>query len=367
MSKRKNIYRFIFAGGGTGGHLYPAIAVAEQIRLLKPEAEILFVGTKHKIEARVVPQYKFDFKTIWISGFARKLNLKNLLFPIKLFVALIQSLIINIKFKPRTAIGTGAYVAGPIIWAASVLGSKIILLEQNSYPGVTNRLLEKRADEIHISFEDSREYFREKDKLMLTGNPLRINLKLTDKKVSRESLGLQADKKTLLVFGGSLGARSLNEALKNNYEKLLRADIQIVWQAGELYFDEYRSFNSSKVKVVPFFDNMSEALSAADLIVARAGATSIAELSYLGLPVVFVPSTNVSADHQYKNAHSLEVENAAVILRDNEVSDKLYETVTTLIKDEEKLKLLSENIKKFSKPDAAKIIAGNAIKLAERI
>ena len=367
MNKRKNIYRFIFAGGGTGGHLYPAIAVAEQIKLLKPEAEILFIGTKHKIEARVVPKYGYEFKTIWISGFARKLNLKNLLFPIKLIVALIQSIIINIKFKPRVAVGTGAYVAGPIIWGASVLGSKIILLEQNSYPGVTNRLLEKRADEIHISFEDSKEYFREKGKLMLTGNPLRINLKLTDKKESRRALGLQADKKTLLVFGGSLGARSLNEALKNNYEKLLRADIQIVWQAGELYYEEYRSFSSSMVKVVPFFDNMSEALSAADLIVARAGATSIAELSYLGLPVVFVPSTNVSADHQYKNAHSLEVENAATILRDNEVSDKLYETVTALIKDEEKLRSLSENIKKFSKPDAAKTIAGNAIKLAERV
>ena len=367
MSKRKNIYRFIFAGGGTGGHLYPAIAVAEQIRLLKPESEILFVGTKHKIEARAVPMYGFDFKTIWISGFARKLNLKNLLFPLKLIVSLIQSLIINIKFKPRVAIGTGAYVAGPIIWGASVLGSKIILLEQNSYPGVTNRLLEKRAEEIHIAFEDSRQYFREKSKLILTGNPLRINLKLEDKAASRKKLGLSSEKKTLLVFGGSLGARSLNEAVKNNYEKLLRADIQIIWQTGELYFEEYRSFKSSKINVVPFFDNMSEALSAADLIVARAGATSIAELSYLGLPVVFVPSTNVAADHQYKNALSLEVENAAIILKDNAVSDKLYETVTTLIKDHNKLKTLSENIKKFSKPDAAKSIATSAIKMAERL
>jgi UDP-N-acetylglucosamine--N-acetylmuramyl-(pentapeptide) pyrophosphoryl-undecaprenol N-acetylglucosamine transferase len=367
MRKQKNIYRFIFAGGGTGGHLYPAIAVAEQIRLLKPGAEILFVGTNNKIEARVVPIYKFEFKSIWISGFARKLNFKNLIFPLKLIVSLIQSLIINIKFKPRVAIGTGAYVAGPVIWSASILGSKIILLEQNSYPGVTNRLLEKKAEEIHIAFEDSKQYFREKSKLLLTGNPLRVNLNLEDKKESRIALGLNPEKKTLLVLGGSLGARSLNDAVKNNYEKLLRADIQIIWQTGEIYFEEYHSFKSSKIKILPFIDNMSEVLSAADLVVARAGATSIAEFSYLGLPVIFVPSPNVAADHQYKNALSLEIENAAVIIKDHQVGDKLYETVTTIIRDQNKLQALSENIKKFSKPDAAKIIALSAIEMAERI
>jgi UDP-N-acetylglucosamine--N-acetylmuramyl-(pentapeptide) pyrophosphoryl-undecaprenol N-acetylglucosamine transferase len=364
--KAKNTkYKFIFAGGGTGGHIFPAIAVAEHVRKLIPEAEILFIGTKNKIESRVVPKYGFKFKSIWISGFARKLSLKNLIFPIKLFFAAIQSLILNIKFKPKVVIGTGAYVAGPVIWAASILGSKIILLEQNSYPGITNRLLEKKANEIHIAFEDSKKYFREKSKLHLTGNPLRINLELMERTIAREKLGLDKNKKTLLILGGSLGARSINEAVKFNIEKLLEAEIQIIWQTGQLYFEEFIALSEENLIIVSFIEDVSTALSAADLVVARAGATSIAELSYLGIPVIFVPSPNVAANHQYKNAKSLVDENAALLIEDDKIKQQLSSEVERVINDDSLLKNISQNIKKFAKPDSALKIAERVIKLAD--
>lgn len=366
MSK-SSIYRFIFAGGGTGGHLYPAVAVAEQIRLLKPESEILFIGTEGKIESRVVPKLGFNFKTIWISGFARKFTLKNILFPVKVLVSMIQSLLINMQLKPRVAVGTGAYVSGPVLWGASVLGSKIILLEQNSYPGITNRMLEKKADEIHISFEDSKKYFRESRKLILSGNPVRTDVKLIDKNSALEKFGLSADKKTLLILGGSLGAKSINEAVKNNIDRFLEKGIQIIWQTGSLYFEQYKAFNNGRIKVAAFIDDMASAYSACDLLAARAGATTIAEVAQLGLPVVFIPSKNVAANHQYKNAKSLVDGNAAELIEDENLSDKLFAKVYELINNENRLQELKNNIKKFSKPDAAKVIAERAIKLAEAL
>ncbi|OGU33610.1 MAG: undecaprenyldiphospho-muramoylpentapeptide beta-N-acetylglucosaminyltransferase [Ignavibacteria bacterium GWB2_35_6b] len=361
------MYRFIFAGGGTGGHLYPAIAVAEQIRLLKPESEILFVGTKGKIEARVVPKLGFDFKTIWISGLARKLTLKNILFPVKVLVAMYQSLLINIKLKPKVAIGTGAYVSGPVLWGASIMGSKIILLEQNSFPGVTNRMLEKRANEIHISFEDSKKYFRTERKLILSGNPVRTDIKLIDRTTALKNFDLNPEKKTLLILGGSLGAKNINEAVKNNIDLLLEKGIQIIWQTGGLYFEQYKAYDNGRIKVLPFIDDMASAYSACDLLAARAGATTIAEVAQLGLPVVFIPSKNVAANHQYKNAKSLVDGNAAELIEDENLSNKLFTTVYELINNENRLLELKSNIKKFSKPDAAKVIAERAIKLAEEI
>lgn len=365
--KSKTIYRFIFAGGGTGGHLYPALAVAQQLKQLKPEAEILFVGTKNRIESRVVPEYGFDFKSIWVSGFSRKINLNNLLFPIKLFVSMIQSLLINMNLKPRVAIGSGAYVSGPVIWAASVMGSKIILLEQNSYPGVTNRMLEKRADEVHITFEESKKYFRQPEKLKLTGNPIRINLKMEEKISALKKFGLDASKKTLLIIGGSGGAKSLNEAIAKSIPELTNKGIQIIWQTGPVYYEQYQKLENEFVKVMAFVSDMSAAYSACDLLIARAGATTIAEVSYLGLPVIFVPSTNVAANHQYKNAKAIVDANAAEMIEDNNLLNELVLKTTELIFDENKIQKLKKNISAFAKPDAAKIIAQRAIELAESI
>ncbi len=361
----KTVHKYIFAGGGTGGHLYPAVAVAEQILMIEPNSKVLFVGTKNKIESKVIPKLGYKFKSIWISGFSRRFTLRNLLFPIKLFVSIIQSFLINLNFKPDVAIGAGAYVSGPIAWMAHLFGSKIVLLEQNSYPGVTNRMLEKKADRIHISFEDSRKYFKEKDKLKLSGNPIRTTLKLTDKSSALKEFNLSEEKKTLLVLGGSLGASSINTAVKNNLENLNKAGIQIIWQVGELYYDEYKNLENEFVKIFPFISNMSTAYSSCDLLLARAGATTIAEVSYLGLPVVFVPSTNVAANHQFKNAKSLFDVNAGLLIEDNELNSKLSEVVVNTINDVELLSTLRKNIKKFAKPEAAKNIALDVIKLAE--
>jgi len=365
MSKNKTPYRFIFAGGGTGGHLYPALAVAQQIRELKPEAEILFVGAKGKIESRVVPEHNFDFNTIWISGFSRKFNLNNILFPVKILVSLLQSLVINFGFKPRVAIGSGAYVSGPVIWAASVIGAKVILLEQNSYPGVTNRLLEKKATEIHLTFEESKKYFREQNKLKLSGNPIRISLKIKDRIEALSTFGLHPDKKTLLVIGGSGGAKSLNHAVANNIQKFEELGIQILWQTGKVYYNEFRRYNEKDVKVMEYISDMSAAYSVCDLVLARAGATTIAEVSMLGLPVVFVPSANVAADHQYKNAKTLLDADAAVIVEDKNVEKELFDVVSKLINDEEKKSLLKNRIAAFAKPNAGYEIAKRAIELAE--
>lgn len=359
------IYRFLFAGGGTGGHLFPALAVAQQIKSLKPESEILFVGTSNKIESNVVPKYGFIFKSIWVSGFSRKLTLNNLLFPIKLIVSMLQSLWIVLNFKPKVAIGSGAYVSGPVIWAASVLGAKVILLEQNSYPGITNRILEKRAEEIHITFEESKKFFRYPEKLKLTGNPIRTNLKLIDKSEALKKFELDTSLKTLLIIGGSGGARDINNAIADAIPTLTQNNIQIIWQTGQVYFDNYKKYECNSVRVYPFIDDMSAAFSACDLLIARAGASTITEVSYLGIPVIFVPSPYVAANHQYKNAKSISDANGAVVIEDKDLKAQLTKAVLDLINDEQKLAELKKNISAFSKPKAANDIAESVIKMAE--
>jgi len=363
LSNVSSKYRILFAGGGTGGHLFPAIAVANEIKSIQADVNILFVGTKKKLESDVVPRAGYEFKSIWISGFSRKLTLKNLSIIVKIIVSVLQSFIICLKFKPQIAIGTGAYVSGPILWAASFLGSKIMLLEQNNYPGLTNRMLANRADEIHLSFESSKKYFRKKDNLFVTGNPIRTSTKLNDKILSKEKFGLKPNLNTILILGGSLGARNLNLAVVKNMDRILALGLQIIWQTGKYYYDEYKFYNSNNWKIFPFIDVMFAAYSAVDLIVARAGATTIAEISSLGLPAIFIPSDNVTDDHQYKNAKALVDENAAELIRDKEAVNLIYYKIFELLNDRNKLSLFSNNIKKFAKAEAAKVIAERALNL----
>jgi UDP-N-acetylglucosamine--N-acetylmuramyl-(pentapeptide) pyrophosphoryl-undecaprenol N-acetylglucosamine transferase len=367
MSNVQSKYRFLFAGGGTGGHLFPAIAVAEQIREMKPEADILFIGTKDKIEGKVVPKLGFKFKSIWIKGFSRKLNFENLLFPLKLFVSMMQSLVINISFKPNVAIGSGGYVAGPAIWAASVIGAKVILLEQNSYPGVTTRLLERYAKEVHISFQESKKYLRKEKIHRLTGNPVRKNLGRMEKAEALKKFGLTAEKKTLLVLGGSLGAKTINEAMSKNLKKLEENNIQVIWQSGKNYFDQFKTLNSERVLVNDFIEDMNAAYSACDLLLARAGATTIAELLNLGIPSILVPSPNVAENHQYFNAKSLSENGAAILIEDENLTRQLADTVLNTLNDENKSSELKKKALAMSKPDAAKVIAQSAIRFAENV
>jgi UDP-N-acetylglucosamine--N-acetylmuramyl-(pentapeptide) pyrophosphoryl-undecaprenol N-acetylglucosamine transferase len=364
MKNLNTPYRFLFAGGGTGGHLYPAIAVADEIKRLKPESEIIFVGTKSKIEGRVIPKLGYGFKSIWIKGFARKFNLENILFPLKLVVSLVQSLFISFRFKPKVAIGSGGYVAGPAIWGASVLGAKVILMESNSYPGVTTRLLERYADEVNISFDDSKKYLRRPDKIKLTGNPVRSELGSSTKEDSKKSFGLDENKFTILVLGGSLGAASINNSVAQCIEELENKSLQIIWQTGKNYYHSYKNINLHSVKILDFIEDMNKAYSACDLLVARAGATTIAELTVLGIPSILIPSPHVTENHQYYNAKSLADNNAAILIKDSDVNSILKVKILEVVADKKLLKSLSENAKRISKPDAANVIAKSAINFA---
>jgi UDP-N-acetylglucosamine--N-acetylmuramyl-(pentapeptide) pyrophosphoryl-undecaprenol N-acetylglucosamine transferase len=366
MNDAKTNYRILFAGGGTGGHLFPAVAVAQQIKEMKPEAEILFIGTKSKIEGKVIPELGFKFKSIWIKGIARKISSDNLLFPIKLLVSSIQSLLINMSFKPKVAIGSGGYVSGPSIWAASVMGAKIILIEQNSYPGLTTRLLEKHADEVHLSFEDSKKYLRKKNIHFITGNPVRKDLGSIQRSEALQRFGLDDSKKTLLVLGGSLGAHSINHAVAGIIKNLEEEGIQVIWQTGKNYFEKYDHLVSSSIKVFDFISDMNAAYSAADLVIARAGATTIAELLVIGKPSILVPSPNVAENHQYYNAKSLSDRFAAILLEDKSLNENIFEIILNTITDNSKLDKLRSNALLLAKPDAAKIIAVNALNYCER-
>ncbi len=367
MNKVNVKYRFLFAGGGTGGHLFPAVAVADKIKSLLPESEILFVGTKNKIEGKVIPRLGYKFKSIWIKGFSRKFSLENVLFPLKLAVASVQSLIINLKYRPAVAIGSGGYVSGPAIWGASVIGAKIILLEQNSFPGITTRILEKYADEIHISFEDSKKYFKDTGKVFLTGNPVRENLSSVSKDDALRKYSLVPDKKTLLVLGGSLGARTINQAVEKWLKNIEEKNVQIIWQTGKNYFEEYKKYSSKNVKVMPFIDEMNYAYSCCDILLARAGATTIAELLVLGIPSILVPSPNVAGNHQYYNAKSLADNNAAILIEDKNLEKELEDKLFSTLCSETKLNELKKNSLALSKSKAAEIIAMNAIKYVKTI
>lgn len=364
MSKEQLTYRFLFAGGGTGGHLYPAIAVAQKLEEIESKSNILFVGTKKKIEGRVIPNLGYKFKTIWISGISRRQSFKNLLFPVKLVVSMFQSLLVSMKFKPRVAIGTGAYVSGPALWGASVMGARLFLMEQNSYPGLTNRLLEKKAEKIFVSFEESKKYFRDPSKVVNSGNPIRIDIQLQNREQAINNLGLHQSKKTLVIIGGSLGARSINEAIAKNLVELKDLGIQIIWQTGEIYYNDYKKYNDEFVKVEKYIDDISLTYSVTNLLIARAGATTIAEVAALGLPVIFVPSPNVADNHQFKNAEVLLDSNAAELIKDKDFSDVVVEEVKKLLFNEEKLNEYRINIKKFAKPNAAEFIANEILKSA---
>ena len=365
LSQSSNKYRFLFAGGGTGGHLFPAVAVAQKIMLIKPEAEIMFIGTKSKIEGKIIPKLGFNFKSIWVSGFSRRFTLKNILFPLKLFISLIQSIIINMKFKPKVAIGSGGYVSGPAIYASDVMGAKIILLEQNIYPGVTTRLLEKYAREIHLSFEDSKKYFKQNEKLRYTGNPVRENLQRIDRNEALKSFNLSPGKKTLLVLGGSLGAASINKAVADNLINFYNKGIQLIWQTGKNYIDEFKKYSSEKFKILSFVDDMSLAYSACDILLSRAGGITIAEILKLGVPAILVPSPNVAENHQYLNAKYLFDNGAVLLIEDSKLNSELWNVIESSIFDDNKLDELRSKALTMAKPEAASVVAESAIKLAE--
>lgn len=358
--------RVLISGGGTGGHIYPAIAIANEIKARYPDAAFLFVGAKDKMEMEKVPEAGYEIEGLWISGIQRKLTLKNLLFPFKLFHSLFKANRIINRFKPDIVIGTGGFASGPTLMRANSKGIPTLIQEQNSYPGITNKYLSKKAKKICVAY-DGLERFFPADKIVKTGNPVRQDLlKVYKKKKIKEAndfFELKKKKVTVLVLGGSLGARRINQLIDENLPLFKAQKVQVVWQCGKLYYEEYKKHNEQKnVQVHQFLNRMDLAYAAADIIISRAGASSVSELCIVGKPTIFIPSPNVAEDHQTKNAKSISDRHAAILLKENEL-DTFPLVFETLLKDEGKQESLCLNIKELALPGATDSIVNEVEKL----
>ncbi|NHM05751.1 undecaprenyldiphospho-muramoylpentapeptide beta-N-acetylglucosaminyltransferase [Flavobacterium sp. CYK-4] len=357
--------KFILSGGGTGGHIYPAIAIANELKQRFPDAEFLFVGAKDKMEMQKVPQAGYPIIGLWIAGLQRRFTLDNALFPIKLISSLIKSRSIIKQFKPDVVIGTGGFASGPLLQSANRAGIPTVVQEQNSYPGITNKILSKKAKSICVAYENLERFFP-KDKIRLTGNPVRQDLiGIDEKRIDAIAyFKLNAAKKTLLVLGGSLGSRRINQLIAKELDFFLSQGIQVIWQCGKFYIEEYQHFNElENVQVMAFIDKMDLVYAAADVIISRAGASSVSELCLVGKPVIFIPSPNVAEDHQTKNAKAIVDKKGALMLKESELDEKFENVFSHLIENESEQADLSKNIKSLAKPNATKDIVEEIVKL----
>ena len=357
-------YKFIISGGGTGGHIYPAIAIANELKTRYPDAEFLFVGAKDRMEMEKVPQSGYSIKGLWISGLQRSLSFKNLMFPFKLISSLLASKKILKSFKPDAAIGTGGYASAPLLKVASNKGIPCLIQEQNSHAGITNKWLSSKAKSICVAY-DGMEQFFPSEKIKLTGNPVRQDLLEIDSKREEalEFFKLNPNKKTLLVLGGSLGAKRINELIEASLSFFSGLDLQVIWQCGSFYYKVYKNKSSDNTQVHAFLNRMDLAYAAADFIISRAGALSVSELCLVGKPVIFIPSPNVAEDHQTKNALAITKKNAALLLRETELEEEFESEFSSLVSSEERQLELSKNIKSLGKPNAAKEIVAEIEKL----
>lgn len=367
----KNL-RIIISGGGTGGHIFPAVSIANAIKEMLPDTEILFVGAEGRMEMHRVPAAGYPIKGLPVAGFDRKNIFKNIPVLIKLFKSQRMARQIIKSFRPHAAVGVGGYASGPTLKVAGSMGIPTLLQEQNSYAGVTNKLLAKQARKICVAYEGMERFF-DKDKIILTGNPVRQGL--LNQKISKEdairSFNLDPQKKTVLILGGSLGARTINQCLMKNLDKVKKSGIQFIWQTGKIYIDEARSVVAQAgelpmLHVTDFISDMATAYRAADLVISRAGAGSISEFCLLGKPVILVPSPNVAEDHQTKNALALVNKNAALYVKDSDAKNALIAKAIETVNHPELLKNLSTNISKLAFTDSANVIAKEVIKLAEQ-
>ncbi len=364
MSNKK----IIISGGGTGGHIFPAIAVAQALKRIDDTIDILFVGAKGKIEEKKVPEAGFKIELIDIKGFQRKLSFENIKNIFRLIKSLFRANNIIKRFKPDVVVGVGGYASGPVVYTASLKKIPTLIQEQNSYPGITNKILAKKADKICVAYDAVKKYFPQ-EKVILTGNPVRK--KITDTIAVRDEVlsffDLEQGKKVILSLGGSGGAKSINDAIKNNIDKIAASDVFFIWQTGKNYFEDSKKAvekaKAGNIKVYDFISRMDLAYKAADIVISRAGAGTISELSILGKAAILVPSPNVAEDHQTKNALALVNLNAAVSVKDSEAGEKLIDTALNLVKNENEIKRLSENIYKERMPDSDVLIAEEILKL----
>ncbi len=363
--------RIIISGGGTGGHIFPAISIANAIKAKRPDAKILFVGALGRMEMQRVPAAGYEIKGLPICGFDRKHLLKNITVLLKIWESQRKAKKIIKDFKPMAAVGVGGYASGPTLNVCAGKGIPCLIQEQNSYAGVTNKLLSKKADKICVAY-DGMDRFFPAEKIIMTGNPVRQNVLETSfsKEEARKQFGLDPEKKTILIVGGSLGARTVNESILQHLDIVEKSDVQFIWQTGKFYnasiMEQLKDKDMPMLKVTDFISDMGAAYKAADLVISRAGASSISEFCLIGKPVILVPSPNVAEDHQTKNAMALVNKDAAMFIKDSEASDKLLQMAVDTVKDEEKLNSLSENIKGLGFTNSADVIADEIIKLATR-
>lgn len=354
--------RYLISGGGTGGHIFPAVSIANALKELDPEAEILFVGALGRMEMERVPQAGYKIIGLPVRGFNRSQPWKNVSVLMDLFKSLRQVKKIIRDFRPDVGVGVGGYASGAAMWQAAKMGIPILLQEQNGFAGVTNKILKNKASKICVAYEGMERFFPA-DKIILTGNPVRQNLLKGEKsKVKGE--------KNLLIIGGSLGARTINEAVKAALPLLAKSDIHLVWQTGKVYFEKCKEAwttagSPSNIECLDFLSDMPDRYANADLVISRAGASSISELCLLGKPAILVPSPNVAEDHQTHNAMALVNKDAAVLVKDVEAAERLVPTALELIKDEKRLQTLHENILQLAQKDSAKRIAEEVMKLAK--
>jgi len=363
----KQLVNILLSGGGTGGHIYPAISIANKLKEKYPQANFLFVGAKNKMEMEKVPQAGYKIKGLWISGIQRKVTLKNLAFPFKLISSLWDAHKIIKKFKPNIVIGTGGFASGPTLYMASRKGIKTLIQEQNSYPGITNKLLAKRAAKICVAY-DGLEQFFPVNKMIKTGNPVREDLLDIDGKRKEALLyfNLKNTKKTVVIIGGSLGARAINNLVEKHVNWLVKNKVQVIWQTGKLYYDEFKKYNKIEgVQTHAFLDRMDLTYAAADILISRAGASSISELCIVGKSVIFIPSPNVAEDHQTKNALFVVNKNAALLLKETELN-KFQTMFIELLNNKKLQQKLSANIKKLALPNATKNIVKEIEKLINK-
>ncbi|MBP5135380.1 MAG: undecaprenyldiphospho-muramoylpentapeptide beta-N-acetylglucosaminyltransferase [Paludibacteraceae bacterium] len=365
----KKTPKYLISGGGTGGHIFPAVSIANALRELQPDCEILFVGALGRMEMERVPAAGYKIVGLPVKGFDRKNILRNIPILINLLKSMWQARKIIKNFQPDVAVGVGGYASGAALKVASKMNVPILLQEQNGFAGVTNKLLKNDASKICVAY-DGMERFFPADKIILTGNPVRQNLTLGNRADAYKEFGFSADKRTLLIIGGSLGARTINQSVKNGLQKLTESGIQVLWQTGKIYiedckkaFEQLDEQAKKNIIVTDFVGRMDLAYAMADLVVSRAGASSISELCLLGKPAILVPSPNVAEDHQTHNAMALVNKNAAILVKDIEANEKLIDTALKTIADDAQLAALSTNILKMAQTDSARRIAEEVIKL----
>jgi UDP-N-acetylglucosamine--N-acetylmuramyl-(pentapeptide) pyrophosphoryl-undecaprenol N-acetylglucosamine transferase len=362
--------KIIISGGGTGGHIFPAIAIAQAIQKEVDHSEFLFIGAQDKMEMEKVPAAGFKIEGLWISGFQRNINLKNLSFPFKLISSLCKARRILKKFKPDIVVGVGGFASGPTLYMANRLKIPTLIQEQNSYPGITNKLLANKVKSICVAYPNMERFFP-KDKIKITGNPIRKHIIQIEGKREQalKHFKLESHKKTVLVVGGSLGARSINQAILAHFDNWIKADFQVIWQTGISGIEDALSAISEKgsknIHAHQFISEMDLAYAAADLVISRAGAIAISELCATEKACIFIPLPSAAEDHQTKNAKSLSEKNAALLIPDQEAKEQLFRQCNELLKNEIKLQQFQENIKTFAKPEADQIIASEVLKLIQ--